>query len=121
MKGREGFTLAEVLVALLVLEMGALGVAAMMVHASRTLREARDLDWAVTKAEEVVDSLFLFGVTGEGERISEWGRVEWGPRGGGIGSLYLLTVYARSTESVPTLELRFLPSGTADDGGERWP
>lgn len=52
-----GFTLVEVVVALLVLEVGVLGALATMVVAAQTLRRAHRLDRATGRVEAVLDSL----------------------------------------------------------------
>ena len=54
---RRGFTLVEVVVALLVLEIGVLGALATLVHASEISRRAETLERAVTRVEAVLDSL----------------------------------------------------------------
>ncbi len=77
MRSRNGFSLAEVLVALTVLEVGLLGAAGTLVLATSVLRQARDVEWAVQGAREVVDSLSLNGVAGAGERDTDFGRIEW--------------------------------------------
>lgn len=57
MEGHGGFTLVEVVVALLVLELGVLGVLGTLVVASETLRRAERLERATSRVEAVVDSL----------------------------------------------------------------
>ena len=52
-----GFTLVEVLVALLLFEVGVLGMVGTLVLASRTLGAAERLDRAVVETQRVVDSL----------------------------------------------------------------
>lgn len=77
MSGRSGFTLVEILVALVVLQLGLLGVAGTLVLASRVLTRARDLEWAVHEVRSVADSLGRFGMAGGGERALDFGRVAW--------------------------------------------
>lgn len=52
-----GFTLVEVVVALLVLEVGVLGALATMVVAAETLRRAQGLERVTGRVEAVLDSL----------------------------------------------------------------
>lgn len=52
---RRGFTLVEVLVALLVLEVGLLGVVGTLVLAAATLADAAELERAVTVMEAAYD------------------------------------------------------------------
>lgn len=54
---RRGFTLIEVVVALLVLEIGVLGTLGTLVVASETLRRAERLERATGHAEAILDSL----------------------------------------------------------------
>ncbi|NNF14299.1 MAG: type II secretion system protein [Gemmatimonadetes bacterium] len=57
MMSRRGFTLIEVVVALLVLEMAVVGVLGTMALAARTLHRAERLEAATGRAEAVLDSL----------------------------------------------------------------
>ena len=72
-----GFTLAEILVALVVLEVGLLGAAGSLVLATRVLHRARDLEWAVQSARSAADSLVYVGATEAGEREEPFGLVRW--------------------------------------------
>jgi Tfp pilus assembly protein PilV len=55
--GRAGFTLLEVVVALLVLEVAVVGLIGSLVLASATLTQAESLERAVATAEGILDSL----------------------------------------------------------------
>ncbi|NIP58630.1 MAG: hypothetical protein GWM92_10040 [Gemmatimonadetes bacterium] len=81
MKG-EGFTLAEVVAALLVLEVGLLGAAALVVTARQTQAAAMVTERSVTLVAEVADSLAEAGFGGAGERATGWGVVRWVDEGG---------------------------------------
>ena len=72
-----GFTLVEILVALVLLEVGLLGAAGSLVLATRVLHRARDLEWAVQSAWSAVDSLVYFGATAGGEREEPFGSMRW--------------------------------------------
>ena len=106
--GRGGFTLVEVIAALQILAFGALGVAGMTVLASKALHAARDLDWAVVRAREVVDSLNLFGAEGAGSREYDRGRVSWSASGAVADAPRRLTASLRSRPSDPVLSLWFV-------------
>lgn len=54
---RSGFSLVEVLVALIVLELGVLGVLGTLALATETLRRAEGLERATSRVEAVIDSL----------------------------------------------------------------
>lgn len=72
-----GFTLLEVVLALVILEVGVLGVAGTLLLASRTLRRAETLERAVARAEGVLDSLRGGAVIGSGLVAFEGGEVLW--------------------------------------------
>lgn len=76
-RGHGGFTLAEILVALVVLSAGVLGVSGTLVYAARTLHQARDLEWAVQEARALADSLAHFGAVGDGWKQLPFGRLSW--------------------------------------------
>lgn len=81
---RSGFTLVEILVALVVLEVGLLGVVATLTLAARILTRAELEEAGTSEVERVLDSLAALGVTpGEGTVPSRWGRVEWTTTTGG--------------------------------------
>lgn len=81
---RGGFTLVEVLIALLLLEVGVLGAVGILVLAGRTLTEAERTERAVAALEGVADSLrAVAGPPAPGRRTLPGGsRLEWIPRGG---------------------------------------
>jgi prepilin-type N-terminal cleavage/methylation domain-containing protein len=72
-----GFTLIEVVFALVIFTVGLLGVAGMVNVAARTLNDARAVAWAVASAAEIADSLAFWGASGGGERLLPEGRVRW--------------------------------------------
>jgi len=78
----DGFTLAEVVAALLVLEVGLLGAAALVVTARRTQAAAIVAERSVALVAEVADSLAEAGFGGAGERATGWGVVRWVDEGG---------------------------------------
>ncbi len=81
---RGGFTLVEILVALVVLEVGLLGVVGTLVLAARTLTRAELEEAGTADVERVFDSLVAGRVTsGEGTVPSRWGEVRWTATAGG--------------------------------------
>lgn len=73
-----GFTLVEILVALVILQVGLLGVVGTLVLAARVLNQARDLEVAVAALEAVYDSLRLAdGTEGRGEARLGPGILSW--------------------------------------------
>lgn len=82
--GEKGFTLVEVVVALLVLEVGLLGVAGTLILAARSLSGARRTDAAAVALERVYDSLSRGGAaTPEGRVPLGPAEVRWEASGGG--------------------------------------
>lgn len=72
-----GFTLVELLVALVVLEVGLLGVVGTLVLASGTLAGAEALERLVDEAGAVRDSLAAVAEPGPGSRETPWGALRW--------------------------------------------
>ena len=81
---RRGFSLVEVVVAVLVLEVGILGSMGLVLAAARTLRAAEALEVGVAAVEGVADS--LAGVSGpvSGRRIGQHGLTTWTVSGGTV-------------------------------------
>lgn len=77
MKRRTGFTLVEVLVAIVVLEVGLLGVVGTLVLAAGNMRRAVSLERAVTEVERVYDSLTGAPSSGSGVVSVPGGRLRW--------------------------------------------
>lgn len=79
-----GFTLVEVLVALVVLEVGLMGVVGTLLLAAGTLTEARRTDAAAVALERVFDSLSTVGIAGGSGRVDLGGaEVLWTATGAG--------------------------------------
>lgn len=74
---RRGFTLLEVVVALVVLEVAVVGAAGTLMLASRTLARAERLERAVALAEGVLDSLGRVPVPTDSSRGYRGGEVRW--------------------------------------------
>lgn len=72
-----GFTLIEVVAALLVLEMAVVGVLGSVVFAGRTLRRAERLEAATGRAEAVLDSLKWGASRGSGTDAFDDLSVAW--------------------------------------------
>ena len=74
---RRGFTLIEVVVALVVLEITVVGVAGILQLASSTLERAEELEAAVASAEGVLDSLKQVAPIESGTQSFGGGEVAW--------------------------------------------
>lgn len=86
---RSGFTLVEILVALVVLEVGLLGVVGTLVLAARTLTRAEVHERGVAELEQLWDSLRWVEAPGSGARERPWGVATWAPRDGGLSLEFL--------------------------------
>lgn len=80
---RAGFTLLEVVVAVLVLEVAVLAALATLEAASRNLARAEHLERAVLEVEGVLDSLAAVEGPAPGGRAFVGGQIEWVPGPGG--------------------------------------
>jgi hypothetical protein len=74
----------EVMVALVVLEVGILGVLAMTLQAQRTLLAAKSLESASRVVELLADSLSSYGWGGPGSIDTERGLIRWTRDAGGF-------------------------------------
>ena len=80
---RRGFTMVEVLIALVLLEIGVVGAVGIMALAGRILSDAERVERAVAAVEGVADSLratHRSPVAGR-RSVAGVGRVEWVPLG----------------------------------------
>ena len=78
-----GFTLLEVIVALLLLEVGVTGAVGTLAVASRMLANAERIERAVSDADGVLDSLAGVAVAESGARDLPGGWLEWAVEEGG--------------------------------------
>jgi type II secretory pathway pseudopilin PulG len=74
---RRGFTLIEVVVALLLLELAVVSALGTLTVASRQLGEAEGLERVVREAEGILDSLAGVPDAVSGERAVAGGAIEW--------------------------------------------
>lgn len=86
-----GFTLIEVVVALVLLEIGLLGVVGTLLLATRTLTEAELTMRAAASAAQVADSLGAHGFGGPGVAGFPGGVVRWEAAGGAAGAVVVAT------------------------------
>ncbi|MGD2070864.1 MAG: hypothetical protein PVI57_19490 [Gemmatimonadota bacterium] len=105
---RPGFSLVEIVVALIVLELGLLAVVGLSVLAARTLAEAAELQRATGALEVVVDSLLEAGSWSPGERSLPPHRVRWWRETGQL----RVRVERLDGDGLPGVEVR-LPLGDA--------
>ncbi len=79
-----GFSLVEVLIALVVLEVGLLGAVGMTLQAQRTLQVALTLESVSQAVEGLADSLVRAGWSGAGSRVMDEGELRWSRGGSGM-------------------------------------
>ena len=72
-----GFSLLELILALLIFQVGILGVAGMVLTAQRTLTRAHLILRGTLEGREVADSLLHGGAEGQGEVVRPWGGLAW--------------------------------------------
>lgn len=119
MSRRSGSALAEVLAAILVLEVALVGVAGIVALAARTLAEGVRIERAVAAAREAVDSLALVADRREGTRTLRDGWVRWEPGEVDASGLEPLRVSAVDSGGGRFLEFRaILPAAGGPDGVE---
>lgn len=114
--GVGGFTLVEVLVGLVLFELGLLGVAGLVAVSGRVLAQATRSERALFAAEELADSLAGAGAVSDGERAIPAGRLRWRVDGGGDGALPVLRIVAVDPEGRPVVVLHALLRGPGSDG-----
>jgi len=105
---REGFSFLELIVALLVLELGVLAVAGNILLAQRNMARAELTLRGVLEAAWIGDSLSVregAGAGGSGSREFSWGSVEWDRADLGIGGLHLAAIRRRGEDTLAVLFL----------------
>lgn len=76
-----GFTLIEIVIAIVLLEIGMLGVLGTLTIASRTMTRAETLETATITIERVLDSLAVHGMAEAGAVGFGGGRISWSADG----------------------------------------
>ncbi len=78
-----GFSLLELLIALLIFQVGLIGVAGTLLVAQETVHRSQLLSRATLAAMQVGDSVLVADAGGAGSVERAWGRVSWRPHGEG--------------------------------------
>ncbi len=115
MKG--GFTLVELLLALLLLQIGLLATAGMILLAQRSLVRAELVVRATLEAEAVADSLLGEGALGEGALARPWGELRWEPAEEGGGAVRVVGVSATGLDTLAGVTAWPLRGTFRDPGG----
>jgi hypothetical protein len=102
-----GFSLVELLVAILVLQLGVLAVTGTVLLAQRTMSRAQLTLRAVLEAEWIGDSILAREgeEVGSGSTVLPWGSVEWTPADLGIGGLRLVATLGPGEDTVAVVFL----------------
>jgi prepilin-type N-terminal cleavage/methylation domain-containing protein len=90
---RSGFSLIELVIALVIFQVGLLATAGMVVLAQRNLLRAEITVRGVLAAGWVADSLERVNDPGQGRRAHPWGEVSWLPADDEIGGV-LVAVFS---------------------------
>lgn len=77
MVSRKGFSIVEIIVALTILSVGLLGVAASGFLSARLMAEAERNDFALEKANALLDSLIANRIQGSGTLMHERAMMRW--------------------------------------------
>lgn len=105
-RGRGGSSLVEVMVALVVLEVGLLGAAGLLVLAAARMARATLVERAAAEAASMADSLSRVGAEGSGEIVRGSWRVSWEPASPEGLVVRVEPAGAREGEGSPLVELR---------------
>lgn len=81
---RYGLTLVEVVIALVIVQIGVLGALSSLTLATRTFSDAFLLEAQIAEMTAALDSLAMVPSPSSGERISAVGRIRWLTRDGAL-------------------------------------
>ncbi len=86
-KRRGGFTLAELIVALLILQVGVIGAATLLVALQRAATRAARDEAALARIAALADSLLVAPDGGAGERVEDGVTLRWSADSAGVRAL----------------------------------
>jgi Tfp pilus assembly protein PilV len=119
---RRGSSLLELILALLLFELGLLSVAGMVLVGQRNLTRAQLTMRGTLEGKRLGDSLLAAGALGDGEASRPWGTVRW--TGSGDGGLVVVAIAVDGADTLANLRLWPLPgtitlpdSASSTDGG----
>ncbi len=106
-----GFSLTELLVALVVFQVGLLGVAGMVLTAQRNLTRAELTVRGVLEAQLMADSVRDGGGEGSGRAVHPWGEVSWAPAPGIPGGVRAVAFSNHGGDTVAVVTVWPRPGG----------
>jgi len=115
-----GFSLLEVVLAMVIFQVGILGVAGMVLLGQRSMRRAGLVMRGALEAARVGDSVLLAGDDGPGLVTLPWGTVSW--EGRGEGSVRVVALAPGGGDTVAVL-LLWPPPGSPPESHDSlsWP
>jgi prepilin-type N-terminal cleavage/methylation domain-containing protein len=112
-----GFSLVELVVALLIFQIGLLATAGMVFLAQRSLLRAELTVRATLASDLVADSLEEVGEVSAGRREYAWGEITWTPASDAIGGLFVLASSALLGDTLVTLRALIPEEDSVMNGG----
>ena len=120
-----GFSLIELLVALLILQVGLLATAGMIFLAQENLARAERMTRGLLEARRLADSLVREGQTGSGQLTYPWGEVRWEAGPSPFPGVRVLALSPGSEDTLavasaflpPPDSLLWRPQGKGKEGG----
>ena len=104
-RGSPGFSLLELLIALVLFQVGLLAVAGMLIQGQHVLRRSELVLRGTLESRIVGDSLFKAASMEPGEREEAWGRIVWEPVSGNGGSLRVMVLAPRVSDTLVVMRL----------------
>lgn len=101
----KGFSLLEVMVALVLLQLGLLAVAGMVLVSQQTLNRGDAVLRGTLGAVRLGDSLLRSGEPRGGTREEAFGRLEWEPTGDGEGSIRVRALASEGKDTLAVLRI----------------
>lgn len=109
--GKGGFSLLELMVALLLLQVGLLAVAGLVLTGQRILKRSDAVLRGTLEGRLVGDSILGSGAWSDGEREEPWGWLRWETTEEGPRSIRILALSPEKTDTLALLKIWSFPEG----------
>lgn len=106
---RAGFTLLELIFALLIFQLGVLATAGMVHMAQRILMRSHLTVRGIIEARWIADSLASGSTMGEGTRSYPWGDISWAPASDELGGVSVVAFVPALGDTVAELRAVMIP------------